>query len=214
MIAVEAIKRKLGSLGRTDFDTRGPGDLTWPVERVAVFIDDCLIYGCPKHSKKTNDTWKRRARVNRRRADKLDKDLLKKEWVVFRFWEHEAVESLDRVAEEIVQAFAEMRDSGTTPVSLIAQAANLDGSARVGDDNWIRLLHWLSKAEKNFRRADLYLVLVDREGWSPETFKSAWRTALHHRIILSNNSGCHPGPMLPLVLKDLGIKKKEEARRA
>lgn len=215
MLALEALKKALGSAGRTDFDTRGPGDLSWPVERIAVFVDDCLSFGCPRHTRKSNENWKRRARVNRRRAAKSDKDLKAREWFVFRFWEHEVLETPQDVVGEIIQAFADIREPpDAVAVSLIAQAANLDGAYRVGDQSWIHFLRYVSKMAQNFRRADFRLVLVDREGWSPVTFREAWRTALHHRIITSNNSGCHPGPLLNPVLKDLGIRRREESRRA
>src|SRR5436853_7042513 len=67
-------------------------DLSFPKERIAVFIDGCFWHACPrcKGIPKTNRRfWKAKFERNIARAAEVNSSLRAKGWKVLRFWEHD-----------------------------------------------------------------------------------------------------------------------------
>jgi DNA mismatch endonuclease (patch repair protein) len=94
-----ALRRILHSRGlRYRVDQPLPGlsrrraDLTFPTQRIAVFVDGCFWHGCPEHrtEPKTNDAWwAEKLRRNVERDRETDEHLTAQGWTVVRIWEHE-----------------------------------------------------------------------------------------------------------------------------
>lgn len=81
------------------------GDVVFTRRKVVVFVDGCFWHVCPLHCHfpKANAAWweaKLRANVARdRRADVL---LRQRDWIVLRFWEHQAPEQVVRVVAAVL----------------------------------------------------------------------------------------------------------------
>jgi DNA mismatch endonuclease, patch repair protein len=78
-------------------------DISFPRQRVAVFIDGCFWHGCPAHcqpSKSNVRYWRHKLDRNRARDAEMTLLLRSLGWTVLRFWEHEAT---DLVARKIVK---------------------------------------------------------------------------------------------------------------
>lgn len=89
---VEALRAQSISGWRRHLDVHGKPDFVFLKKKIAVFIDGCFWHGCPKHCRlpATNvQYWVEKIKGNVRRDKHVTKDLKKKGWVVFRFWEHE-----------------------------------------------------------------------------------------------------------------------------
>lgn len=70
----------------------GKPDFAFPKKRVVVFIDGCFWHGCPKHCRlpATNvQYWESKIDGNVLRDRRVTRELKKRGWIVFRFWEHE-----------------------------------------------------------------------------------------------------------------------------
>jgi DNA mismatch endonuclease (patch repair protein) len=94
---------------RPEADLRRTADLLFTCARVAVFIDGCYWHGCPEHftvPATNQDYWRAKIGRNRERDSETTSRLREKGWLVLRFWEHEAPES---VAERIVRAVGTRR---------------------------------------------------------------------------------------------------------
>jgi DNA mismatch endonuclease, patch repair protein len=80
---------------------RRRADLTFPRQRVAVFIDGCFWHGCPEHKtapKNNASWWAVKLARNVERDCQTDAHLAKIGWRVVRIWEHEDPEfAADRV---------------------------------------------------------------------------------------------------------------------
>lgn len=89
-------RKPMGNLRRT-------ADLTFPRERVAVFLDGCFWHGCPHHhttSKANAGYWAEKVQRNRERDADTDARLAAAGWTVLRIWEHDdARDAAQRVAE-------------------------------------------------------------------------------------------------------------------
>ena len=81
--------------------SRRRADLTFPTQRVVVFVDGCFWHACPEHKTppKANRAWWG-AKLNRNieRDRETDEYLMAMGWTVIRIWEHEASDlAADRV---------------------------------------------------------------------------------------------------------------------
>jgi DNA mismatch endonuclease (patch repair protein) len=82
-------------------------DISFPKQRLAVFIDGCFWHGCHLHRNipATNRTaWELKIGVNRERDRHSDQHLIAAGWTVLRFWEHVAPAD---IASEIMATLRE-----------------------------------------------------------------------------------------------------------
>lgn len=85
-------------------DRRRRADIVFTRRRVAIFIDGCFWHGCPAHfvaPRSNADYWGPKIARNRERDFETTARLEAEGWLVLRFWEHEAPQS---VAVEIIAA--------------------------------------------------------------------------------------------------------------
>ncbi len=83
----------------------GTPDFIFPRSKVAIFIDGCFWHGCPKckTNPKTNAKyWKTKIANNQKRDREVKKQLVREDWKVLRFWEHEIKENPNRIIRKIV----------------------------------------------------------------------------------------------------------------
>lgn len=81
-------------------------DIAFPRDRLAIFIDGCFWHGCPIHHtvSKTNEAfWAAKVQRNRERDAETDELLAAAGWSAVRFWEHERVDEVVRVIEQLVR---------------------------------------------------------------------------------------------------------------
>jgi len=70
----------------------GRPDFVFPKEKVAVFVDGCFWHGCPVHyvePRTATDFWRRKIAGNRRRDQRIGRELRIMGWRVLRLWEHD-----------------------------------------------------------------------------------------------------------------------------
>jgi DNA mismatch endonuclease, patch repair protein len=67
-------------------------DFVFPKSKVAIFVDGCFWHGCPIHGtspSSNSDFWSEKLAVNKKRDLRVNRQLRRKHWSVFRFWEHQ-----------------------------------------------------------------------------------------------------------------------------
>ncbi|GHE77533.1 hypothetical protein GCM10018785_52240 [Streptomyces longispororuber] len=114
-----AVRRLLHASGhRYRLNVRVPGmsrrtiDIAFTRAKVAVFLDGCFWHGCPEHAtrpKANAEWWRQKLDGNIARDAETSEHLTDEGWIVLRFWEHEAPES---VAERVATAVARQRRAG------------------------------------------------------------------------------------------------------
>lgn len=88
---------------------RRRADVVFPKHRIAVFIDGCFWHACPEHgtvAKANAAYWASKLTTNKQRDRDTDRRLGEEGWTVLRFWEHEQVEAIGDVIEQVVRARA------------------------------------------------------------------------------------------------------------
>ncbi len=102
------ILRKVGLRGyRRHWKVTGKPDFAWPDRKIALFVDGCFWHGCPKcnrPSKSNVSFWRKKVSSNRKRDQRVSRQLRRRGWRVMRVWEC-AVES-DRTKNRICAAFS------------------------------------------------------------------------------------------------------------
>jgi DNA mismatch endonuclease, patch repair protein len=103
-----ALRRALWARGfRYRLKVRTPGgspDVTFPKERLAVFIDGCFWHGCPLHyarPRSRQDFWSAKLAENIDRDWRQSKALQAAGWCVVRLWEHEVILDLVRATQQV-----------------------------------------------------------------------------------------------------------------
>lgn len=85
----------------------GNPDFVFRKHRVVVFVDGCFWHGCPKHKSNpaTNrEFWERKLSRNKIRDRLVTRMLKKREWIVFRIWQHELIgKNKDQCVLKLVQ---------------------------------------------------------------------------------------------------------------
>lgn len=74
-------------------------DISFPRQRIAVFVDGCFWHGCPDHGvkpKSNPDWWQRKIATNQARDADTNAALEAEGWAVIRVWEHEAIDAVTR----------------------------------------------------------------------------------------------------------------------
>ena len=67
-------------------------DFTFPILKVAVFVDGCFWHGCPKHSNLPANNrafWLKKLTANKERDRLVTRTLRQRGWRLLRIWEHE-----------------------------------------------------------------------------------------------------------------------------
>jgi len=94
-LAVESVLRASGIDGWTKHPRDIPGrpDFYFPEQRVALFVDGCFWHACPRCARNvpTNrrDFWQAKIDQNRRRDNRVRRQLRSQGFRVVRVWEHE-----------------------------------------------------------------------------------------------------------------------------
>jgi DNA mismatch endonuclease (patch repair protein) len=111
-----ALRRILHSRGlRYRLDRPLPGlprrraDITFALQRVAVFVDGCFCNACPEHGtwpKRNDEWWATKIRRNIERDRETDAHLQSCGWTVIRIWEHEAADKAADRVEEVIRAMS------------------------------------------------------------------------------------------------------------
>lgn len=98
---------KKGLRYRLHYKLAGKPDVVFVSSRVAVFVDGCFWHGCTVHKNppKTNERfWKEKIRRNIDRDKVVNEELRSQGWKIFRVWEHDIGDGLDRVVRSIAKA--------------------------------------------------------------------------------------------------------------
>lgn len=85
-------------------DLPGTPDIVLPRWRIAVFIDGCFWHGCPTHGvmpKNNRSWWEEKLAKNAERDARKDAQLRDLGWKPLHFWEHEDVERVCGVIDEM-----------------------------------------------------------------------------------------------------------------
>jgi len=82
----------------------GRPDIVLTTGKLAIFIDGCFWHGCPLHYAKPRtrgEFWAAKLITNLERDARISQALTVANWAVIRVWEHEIVEDLDRITDQI-----------------------------------------------------------------------------------------------------------------
>ncbi|MFD8821153.1 very short patch repair endonuclease [Streptomyces sp. NPDC059605] len=82
-------------------------DIAFTRHKIAVLLDGCFWHGCPIHatSPKSNaDWWRAKLERNVMRDQETMEHLSALGWVVLRFWEHEAPDTVAARVHDVVMA--------------------------------------------------------------------------------------------------------------
>lgn len=83
----------------------GKPDLVLKKYKIVIFIDSCFWHGCKKHCRipsTRKNYWENKIKRNKERDKEVNKYYKTKGWILFRFWEHEILKSLDKTIESIL----------------------------------------------------------------------------------------------------------------
>ncbi|WP_375055623.1 very short patch repair endonuclease [Zobellella sp. DQSA1] len=70
----------------------GRPDITFPRQKIAIFVDGCFWHKCPEHfqtPKTRTEFWVQKLEKNIKRDKLVNEKLKSLGWTVIRFWEHE-----------------------------------------------------------------------------------------------------------------------------
>ena len=98
------IFKKLGIKGwRRKYPLLGKPDFTFPLKKIAVFVDGCFWHCCPVHGSipKTNKQfWQKKLNRNIERDNEVNAELDEKGWLVIRIWQHE-LKNIDAIRSKL-----------------------------------------------------------------------------------------------------------------
>ncbi|WP_082569794.1 very short patch repair endonuclease [Knoellia sp. Soil729] len=86
-------------------------DITFPRQRLAIFVDGCFWHGCPIHGvppKANAEWWREKIDRNRVRDSETTQLLTEHAWRVLRVWEHDVRNNLLVVAGSVEQALSDL----------------------------------------------------------------------------------------------------------
>jgi DNA mismatch endonuclease (patch repair protein) len=102
------LRKELWAMGLRGYrkypDLPGKPDLLFPRKKIVIFVDGCFWHGCPTHySEPKNNTeyWSDKRERNAQRDKAVDKELQSRGYTVLRFWEHDVVDNIPEVVEEV-----------------------------------------------------------------------------------------------------------------
>lgn len=82
----------------------GKPDILLKKYKTVIFIDSCFWHGCKKHSSMPQIRkifWKTKINRNKKRDKKVSKYYKKIGWIIFRIWEHQINNNLDKIIAKI-----------------------------------------------------------------------------------------------------------------
>ena len=87
----------------------GTPDLAWAGKKLAVFIDSAWWHGHPSRwaPGRHGEFWDNKIMTNRRRDERVNKELIDSGWVVLRFWDFEIERDLQSCVLRIEAALRE-----------------------------------------------------------------------------------------------------------
>ena len=95
-LAIRSALHALGLRYRVDRSPiagmRSRADLVFSRARVVVFVDGCFWHGCPEHGTiplSNREWWISKIEANRKRDERVDRELTDAGWRVVRCWEHD-----------------------------------------------------------------------------------------------------------------------------
>src|SRR5207245_7922410 len=106
------LRQALWSAGLRGYRTHGalPGrpDIVVTRARLAVFVDGCFWHSCPKcripAPASRTDYWRPKLRRNKRRDQRVGRELRRIGWTSLRLWEHEVQRDCVRSAARVLAA--------------------------------------------------------------------------------------------------------------
>lgn len=97
-------------------------DITFPRQKVCVFIDGCFWHACPTHGTlpaSNTQFWSQKLEKNVARDQRQTTELLEAGWRVLRFWEHEAMDCLPQVVASIQFALIPIEPRPTERINCV-----------------------------------------------------------------------------------------------
>jgi DNA mismatch endonuclease, patch repair protein len=89
-------------------------DISFPRQRIAVFVDGCFWHCCPVHGtepRSNREYWLPKLARNRTRDELVNRALVESGWEVIRVWEHESAEvAVTRLAAAVARHRAMERE--------------------------------------------------------------------------------------------------------
>lgn len=79
-------------------------DIVFPGPKVAVFVDGCFWHSCPIHAtvpRTRSDFWAEKLAKNVARDVRQTDSLTGTGWLVMRFWEHQVLDEVELVAQQV-----------------------------------------------------------------------------------------------------------------
>ena len=84
----------------------GKPDIVLKKYKAVIFIDSCFWHGCKKHCRIPSvrkNYWTQKIARNAVRDKKVSRHYKKRDWKIFRIWEHELQKNFSNVMDKIVK---------------------------------------------------------------------------------------------------------------
>jgi DNA mismatch endonuclease (patch repair protein) len=116
-IALVQMMRLSGISGwRRHLRITGTPDFCFPRQGVVVFVDGCFWHGCPRcytRPKTNTKFWDAKVATNKRRDQRVNRELKAGGWKVIRIWEHSLAKQPFRCIKRIQNALRETKGQRT-----------------------------------------------------------------------------------------------------
>ena len=108
-LTVRAMLRELGYPGYRLNWKKAPGhpDIAYPGRRIAIFVNGCFWHHCPVCDppipKSHSDFWKAKIERNKKRDERINRELTEAGWTVVTIWECEIKKKREEVIGRLLQ---------------------------------------------------------------------------------------------------------------
>lgn len=109
-VLVRSILHKQGYRFRIHTKIIGKPDITFPKNKVAIFIDSCFFHKCRYHyvqPKSNTSYWIPKIERNVERAHEVNNALKKQGWKILRIWEHQIKKDPQKYVNKIIELLNE-----------------------------------------------------------------------------------------------------------
>ena len=82
----------------------GKPDLVLKKHKAVIFVDSCFWHGCKKHCRIPSvrkNYWTQKIARNSTRDKEVSKHYKKQGWKIFRIWEHNLINKIDKIVAQI-----------------------------------------------------------------------------------------------------------------
>ena len=82
----------------------GKPDVVLLKYKTVIFIDSCFWHGCKKHCRiptVRRKYWLAKIARNKKRDKEVSRHYKKQSWKIFRIWEHDLINKVDKISKEI-----------------------------------------------------------------------------------------------------------------